>query len=251
MSRIIEKFFVKLADIFRFVISIFKQGLSAPFEFSEFIRQCFEIGWRSLPLASIAGWITGFVFITQTKTSLDIFGNAPILPGLLAIAVVRSLAPLLTALVLCGRVASQIAAEINAMRVTEQLDAMEVSGTNPVKFLLSTRVFACLTMLPILCFYAMLLCFWGGYTSISTFQQWSLSAFFDSVLSVLSFADFIGMLCRSLLFGLVIGICSCYVGYFHHYGAQGVGKAAHSAVVNSIYLVFLSELLLLRLFSIF
>lgn len=251
MRTATEGFFVKLAHIFRFATLVIREGLTPPYERKEFIRQCFEIGWKSLALTSVSGFIVGFVFVTQTRTSLDVFGGTSAMPTLLAIAVVRSLAPLVTALVVCGRVGSQIGAEVNAMRITEQIDAMEVSATNPHKFLLSTRVWATTIMVPVLCFYAMLISFFGGFLSTATVSDLSFLAFLIQVFDSLHFIDLVGMVTRAIVFGFTIGMTSCYVGYHHHFGVQGVGKAANWAVVYSIFLIFLEELLILRFFSIF
>lgn len=251
MKKATEGFFVELAHIFRFVGRIIREAIKPPYEVNEWVRQCFEVGWKSLGLISISGFIVGFVFITQTRSSLDVFGSMSVLPKLLAIAVVRSLAPLVTALIVCGRVGSQIGGEINAMRVTDQIDAMDVSGTNPIKFLLSSRVIATSLMVPMLCFYAMMVSFLGGYLSITTHQEISFLAFMTEVIDSLTMTDLIGMVTRAVIFGLTIGVTSCYVGYYNNFGTEGVGKAANRAVVHSIFLIFLEEMLILRFFSIF
>lgn len=251
MKKATEGFFVKLAHILRFVSRIIREAIKPPYEINELVRQCFEIGWKSLGLISISSFIVGFVFITQTRSSLDVFGGMSVLPKLLAIAIVRSLAPLVTGLIICGRVASAIGAEINSMRITDQIDAMNVSGTNPVKFLLSTRVVATSIMVPVLCFYAMIVGFLGGYGSISMHQEISFIAFSSQVVDSLTHLDLMGMVTRSLIFGATIGFTSCYIGYYYFFGTVGVGKAANRAVVSSIFLIFLEELLILRFFSMF
>lgn len=251
MIKATEGFFVKLAHIFRFTRRVIWEGSKPPYEFNELVRQCFEIGWRSFALTSISGFIVGFVFITQTRYSLDVFEGMSVLPKLLSIAVVRSLAPLVTALIVCGRVGSQIGAEINAMRVTDQIDAMDVSATNPFKYLLSTRVMATSLMVPVLCFYAMVVSFFGGFLSISTHQEISFMAFSSQVFASLDLMDLVGMVTRAVIFGFTIGLTSCYVGYYNHFGTEGVGQAANRAVVHSIFLIFIEEMLILRFFSIF
>src|SRR5690606_25150342 len=153
MGSKIEKLLIEFARIHRFMISVLREAVSPPYEFKEIIRQCYEIGWKSFPLIVLAGFIVGFVFTKQSRLSLQEFGATSWLPALISTAIVRALAPLMTALIASGKVGSQIGAELISMYVTEQIDAMEVSGTNPTKFLISTRIIATTTMIPVLCFY--------------------------------------------------------------------------------------------------
>src|SRR5690606_40997885 len=134
--------------------------------------------------------------------------------------------PLVTALVVCGRVGSQIGAEVNAMRITEQIDAMEVSATNPHKFLLSTRVWATTIMVPVLCFYAMMISFFGGFLSTATVSDLSLLAFLSQVFDSLQFIDLVGMVTLAIVYGYSIGMNRCYVGYHQLNVCQGAGCEA-------------------------
>ena len=154
VSKKIDGFFLKVYNAFQFTMRFFREAVWPPFEFKEVIRQCHEVGYKSLPLISLTGFITGLVFTKQSRPSLSDFGATSWLPSLVAIAIVRALAPLVTALICAGKVGSNIGAELGSMKVTEQIDAMEVSAINPFKFLVVTRVMATTIMLPVLMMYA-------------------------------------------------------------------------------------------------
>ena len=140
VTRRFDKLFLELAEVSSFIGRFFREVFLPPYEFKEIIRQCYEVGFRSLLLISTTGFITGIVFTNQSRPSLSEFGATSWLPSLIAIAIVRALGPLVTALIAAGKVGSSIGAELGSMNVTEQIDAMEVSGTDPFKFLVVTRV---------------------------------------------------------------------------------------------------------------
>ncbi len=218
-----------------------------PYEFKEIVQQCYEIGYKSLPLISLTGFITGIVFTNQSRPSLAEFGAASWLPSLIAIAIVRALAPLVTALIASGKVGSNIGAELGSMNVTEQIDAMEVSGTNPFKFLVVSRVLATTFMLPILTLYTMFLGLMGAYINVSMNEQTSFMTFIDDVFNAVTFLDVSASVLKSFVFGFTIGIVGCYKGYHSSKGTEGVGKAANASVVTSMFLVFIEELLSLQI----
>ncbi|MDX5479129.1 MAG: ABC transporter permease, partial [Cyclobacteriaceae bacterium] len=153
ISKKTDNFFRGLADAFAFVKRFFQEVWFPPYEFKEILRQCYEIGYRSLPLISLTGFIIGIVFTNQSRPSLAEFGATSWLPALISIAVVRALGPLVTALIAAGKVGSGIGAEIGSMKVTEQIDAMEVSAINPFKYLVITRTLATTLMIPVLVMY--------------------------------------------------------------------------------------------------
>src|SRR5438270_12542858 len=153
ITRRMDSFFIGLYDSFKFVLRFFKEVLRPPYEAKEIIKQCYEVGVNSLPLISLTGFITGLVFTKQSRPSLAEFGATSWLPSLVAIAIIKALAPLVTALIAAGKVGSNIGAELGSMKVTEQIDAMEVSAVNPFKFLVVSRVIATTIMIPILMFY--------------------------------------------------------------------------------------------------
>ncbi|ERM83393.1 ABC transporter permease [Rhodonellum psychrophilum GCM71 = DSM 17998] len=247
ITKNLDKFFTGLADAFAFVKRFFQEIWFPPYEFKEILRQCYEIGYRSLPLISLTGFIVGIVFTNQSRPSLSEFGATSWLPSLISVAVVRAMGPLVTALIAAGKVGSSIGAEISSMKVTEQIDAMEVSAINPYKYLVVTRVIATTLMLPILVMYTDFLALMGSYINVSQNELVSMSTFFVQVFEAISFLDIFSSIIKSLFFGFTIGIVSCYKGYNSTKGTEGVGKAANASVVMSMFLIFIEELLSLQI----
>lgn len=246
MGRKISSLLLEFAKLHRFLMRFYREVVSPPFEIKEIIRQCYEVGWKSFPLISLTGFIVGFVFTKQSRPSLEEFGATSWLPSLISIAIVRALAPLVTALIASGKVGSQIGAELSSMNVTEQIDAMEVSGTNPFKFLVVSRILATTIMIPVLCFYVAGIGLVGGYLSIISKDDLSLLSFFTQVFEAIQMVDIGAMVLRAVVFGFTIGFASCYIGYYSSNGTEGVGKAANSAVVASMFVVFIEELLIVQ-----
>jgi phospholipid/cholesterol/gamma-HCH transport system permease protein len=193
----------------------------------------------------------GIVFTNQSRPSLTEFGAASWLPALISIVVVRAMGPLVTALIAAGKVGSSIGAEIGSMKVTEQIDAMEVSATNPFKFLVVSRVLASTLMIPVLVMYTDFVALMGSFLSVSKNELVSLSTFFVQVFDALTFLDITSSLLKSLVFGFTIGIVGCYKGYNSTKGTEGVGKAANAAVVMAMFLIFIEELLSLQITNYF
>ncbi|MVZ62876.1 MlaE family ABC transporter permease [Sphingobacterium humi] len=249
MARKIESLLLEFAKMHRFLMRFFREVVSPPYEFKEIIRQCYEVGWKSFPLISLTGFIVGFVFTKQSRPSLEEFGAASWLPALISIAIVRALAPLVTALIASGKVGSQIGAELSSMNVTEQIDAMEVSGTNPFKFLIVSRILATTFMIPVLCFYVAGIGLAGGYLSIISKDQLSVLSYISQVFEAIAPKDIFAMVFRAIVFGFTIGFVSTYVGYNSSKGTEGVGKAANAAVVASMFIVFIEELLIVQILA--
>ncbi|MBA4301171.1 phospholipid/cholesterol/gamma-HCH transport system permease protein [Algoriphagus alkaliphilus] len=247
LSKKIDKFFTGLADAWNFVKRFFQEVLFPPYEFKEVIHQCYRIGVESLPLISLTGFIVGVVFTNQSRPSLSEFGAASWLPSLISIAVVRAMGPLVTALIAAGKVGSSIGAEIGSMKVTEQIDAMEVSATNPFKFLVVTRVLATTFMIPLLVMYTDFVALMGSFLSVNKNELVSMSTFFVQVFESLTFLDITSSIFKSILFGFTIGIVGCYKGYNSSKGTEGVGRAANAAVVMAMFLIFIEELLVLQI----
>lgn len=246
LSRRLDRIFVELARIYAFIARFFKEVFLPPYEFREIIRQCYEVGVRSLPLISLTGFIIGIVFTNQSRPSLADMGATALLPALISVAIVRAMAPLVTALIASGRVGSGIGAELGSMRVTEQIDAMEVSATNPFKFLVVSRVLATTLMIPALTMYTTFVALMGGYVNVHQNELTSLTAFFAQAFEAITFLDIFASAARSVVFGFTIGIVGCYKGYHSSKGTEGVGKAANSAVVTAMFLIFIEELLILQ-----
>jgi phospholipid/cholesterol/gamma-HCH transport system permease protein len=242
-----SRFFINIYHAFSFVIRFFKEAFVPPFHFKEFIRQCYNVGYKSLGLISVTGFITGLVFTKQSRPSLADFGATSWLPSLVAIAIVRALAPLVTALICAGKVGSNIGAELGSMKVTEQIDAMEVSAINPYKYLVATRVLATTLMLPLLMFYTAFVGLMGSYIDVHISEQTSLTTFFINAFSSITFLDYWASVAKALVYGFTIGIVSSYKGFNARNGTMGVGMAANSSVVVSMFLIFIEEIIIVQI----
>ena len=239
--------FVSLYNINNFILRFFREAFLPPFEIKEVIRQCYETGVRSFSLISLTGFITGLIFTKQSRPSLANFGAQSWLPSLVSIAIMRALAPLVTTLIAAGKVGSSIGAELGSMRVTEQIDAMEVSGTKPFKFLICTRVLATTLTIPILATYTAFVALLGGFVNVSVNEGTSYTSYWEQVFEPLTFVDFVASLAKAIVFGFTIGIVGCYQGYYSTKGTEGVGKAANGAVVTAMFLIFVEEILIVQI----
>lgn len=243
----IDGFFRSLHGAAKFVIRFFKEVLSPPYEFNEVIRQCYEIGAKSLALITLTGFITGFVFTKQSRPSLADVGATSWLPSLVAIAIIKGLAPLVTSLICAGKVGSNIGAEIGSMKVTEQIDAMEVSAVNPFKFLVVSRVLACTFMIPMLMFYTGFVSMLGAFINVHYNEMTSFTTFMEKAFEKISFLDIFAATFKSFVYGFTIGMVGCFKGYNSEQGTQGVGRAANTTVVVSMFLIFIEEMLIVQL----
>lgn len=247
ISKEIDEFFIGIHSATRFIIRFFKEAFTPPFELKEIIRQCYQVGYKSLFLITLTGFITGLVFTKQSRPSLAQFGAQSWLPSLVAIAIIRALAPLVTALICAGKVGSNIGAELGSMKVTEQIDAMEVSAINPYKFLVVTRVLATTIMIPVLMCFTGFVGMMGAYLNVYTNEMTSFRTFFNQAFTQISFLDVFSSLTKSIIYGFTIGIVGSYQGFFAKNGTEGVGRAANTAVVLSMFLIFVEEILLVQI----
>lgn len=242
-----NNFFVQLADFFIFVGRTTKATFSREFEFKEFIRQCYQIGYKSLPLISVTGLILGVVLTIQSRPALVNFGAVSSLPGMVVISLIRELGPVITALICAGKIGSGIGAELGSMKVTEQIDAMEVSSTNPMRFLVVTRVLAATLMIPLLVLYADALGILGTWGAANIKGDVSLILFFSQAFSHVEFLDLLPAVVKTFFFGAAIGLVGCYKGYTAGRGTESVGKAANSAVVIASLLVIIIDLIAVQI----
>jgi phospholipid/cholesterol/gamma-HCH transport system permease protein len=242
-----DKHLISINRASRFVVEYLKQAFVPPFHFSEIIRQCYEIGIKSLSLITLTGFITGVVFTKQSRPSLEDFGATSWLPSLMGIAIIRALGPLVTALICAGKVGSGIGAELGSMKVTEQIDAMEVSAINPFKFLVVTRVTASTISIPILAFYCIAVGLLGSYLNVHLEEATSFQTFIRNAFSSIRFIDLSTSVIKSVAYGFTIGIVGCYKGFQASKGTSGVGKAANQAVIISMFLIFLEEMIIVQI----
>jgi len=246
-TRLVGKFLEMLADAFIFILRVIKETFSRNFEFREFLRQCFQIGYKSLPLISITGTIMGLVLAIQTRPALVDFGAVTLLPGMVAISLIREMGPVITALICAGKIGSGMGAELGSMRVTEQIDAMEVSSTNPMRFLVVTRVLAATLMIPLLILYADALGILGSWAGANIKGDVSFVLFFSQAFSHVEFIDFIPAFIKSFFFGATIGLVGCYKGYNAGRGTESVGIAANSAVVLGSLMVIVLDVIAVQI----
>jgi phospholipid/cholesterol/gamma-HCH transport system permease protein len=242
-----SNFLINVADVSLFMSQIFKETFTRNFEFKEFMRQCFQIGYKTLPLISITGAIMGIVLTIQSRPVLVEFGAVNALPGMVAVSIIREMGPVITALICAGKIGSGMGAELGSMKVTEQIDAMEVSSTNPIRFLVVTRVMAATLMVPLLILYADALGIIGSWAGANIKGSVSFVLFFSQAFSSVSFSDFIPAVIKSFFFGAVIGLVGCYKGYNAGRGTVSVGIAANSAVVLSSLLVIIVDLIAVQI----
>jgi phospholipid/cholesterol/gamma-HCH transport system permease protein len=240
-------FLTNIADAFLFITRVIKATFSRSFEFKEFLRQCFQIGYKSLPLISVTGVIMGLVLTIQARPSLLSFGAVSLLPGMVAVSLIREMGPVITALICAGKIGSGMGAELGSMRVSEQIDAMEVSSTNPIKFLVVTRVLAATLMIPLLVLYADALGILGCWAGANIKGDVTFVLFFSQAFSQIEFIDFLPALIKTFFFGAVIGFVGCYKGYTAGRGTESVGIAANSAVVLSSLLVIIIDLIAVQI----
>jgi phospholipid/cholesterol/gamma-HCH transport system permease protein len=250
MSKLYQ-FLSETTDVSRFAIRFFKDGLKPPFETEEIIKQCYVIGYKSLPLVGITSFIMGLVLTIQSRPTLVEFGAQSWLPSMVAISIIREIGPVITALICAGKIGSSIGAELGSMKVTEQIDAMEVSGTNPFKFLVATRIIATTLMLPILVILADAVGIFGSYLAVNIKDTVSFTLFFNQVFNSLSFSDVVPAIIKTFFFGFAIGLIGCYKGYHSEKGTQGVGRSANSAVVIASLLVFILDLIAVQIADLF
>jgi phospholipid/cholesterol/gamma-HCH transport system permease protein len=219
----------------------FRNLFKGEFEWSEFVRQCYEIGYKSLTLVGITSFIMGIVLILQLRPTLVEFGAASMLPRTLAVSVIREIGPVITAIICSGKIASGIGAELGSMKVTEQIDAMEVSGANPLQYLVVTRVLATCLMVPLLTIMGDMLSLIGGYLALNMTDEISPTLYFTKCFAALEFVDFVPALVKTFFFGLAIGFVGCYKGFNSNRGTESVGIAANSAVVTASLWIFVID----------
>jgi len=240
-------FFKEVGDIARFTGRFFKEITKPRQEYDEFINQCFWIGYKTFTLVGITAFIMGLVLTIQSRPTLVEFGAASLLPSMVSVSLVREISPVITALICAGKIGSGMGAELGSMRVTEQIDAMEVSGTNPFKYLVVTRVMASTLMVPILSILAIAISLYGGYLGVNLKGSVSWSLYWFQAFDALSFGDFIPSLVKTFFFGFAIGIVGCYKGYNSQKGTEGVGRSATTAVIVASLMVFILDLIAVQI----
>lgn len=250
-SNALNRFLNETGEISRFTGRFFIEAFRPRYEFGEFLRQSFMLGYKSLPLVAVTAFIMGLVLTIQSRPTLVEFGAESWLPKMVAVSLVREIAPVITALICAGKIGSGIGAELGSMRVTEQIDAMEVSGTNPYKYLVVTRVMATTLMIPVLAVLADAISLYGGYLGCNLRGTVSWQLYWNQCFDSLVYGDFMPAFIKTFFFGFAIGIVGCYKGYNTRGGTEGVGLSANSAVVLASLLVFIIDLIAVQIADIF
>ncbi len=236
-----------VGDLGFFCWRIARTAFSRPFEGAEFLRQLDSFGAKSLPLVALAGAATGVVLSLQTRDSLVRFGAKSLLPAIIVYSLIRETGPIITGLIASGRVGAAIGAELGSMRVTEQIDAMEASGVDPHKYLASTRILACVVAMPLLTLAADFFGILAGWAASTLADPVSLNLFLSNGLHGVTFTDILPPTIKTAIFGLIIGVVSCFQGMRSSGGTEGVGRSATSSVVLSSLFIIVADILLVRL----
>jgi phospholipid/cholesterol/gamma-HCH transport system permease protein len=242
-----KKFLDETGNLAQFTGRFFSTGIRPRYEHKELFNQCYHIGYLSLPLVGLTSFIMGLVLTMQLRPSLVDYGVESQLPVMVGLAIVREIGPVITALIFAGKIGSSIGAELGSMKVTEQIDAMTVSGIKPFKYLVATRVMATTFMLPLLTILGDAISLFGAYLGVNIRSVTSIDLFFLQVFKSLEFTDVLPAIIKTIFFGFAVGIVGCYKGFNSNKGTQGVGISANSAVVLSSVLIFVIDLLAVQI----
>lgn len=250
LPKSIEEFFLKVSGLTLFALRNIKEVFKPPYEFNETLKQMYAIGYKSLPLVAITGIIIGFTLSLQSIPTLQKFGASSLVPSMVALAVILEIGPVITSLIFAGKIGSGIGAELGSMKVTEQIDAMEVSGCNPFKYLVVTRVTAATFMLPLLVILSDFMSLLGGFIALNISNQMSLKLFLMNSFSNIDLRELLPATLKTFVFGFSIGVVGCFEGYNADRGTESVGIAANTAVVIASLLVILIDMVMVQLTSI-
>ncbi len=237
----------RTADLVMFVAVFARKCFSRPFEGRELVRQMDEAGSKSLLLVMVTGLSIGVVLSMQSRATLARFGAESVLPSMIALSVIKEIGPVLTSLVLAGRLGAGIAAEIGSMRVTEQIDALEVAALKPFNYLVVTRVLACMVMFPVLTTCCDVVAILGGFLESAVASGMHYKLFVDSAFESVRISDLVFSTAKTSVFGFIVGIVGCSMGYNVRGGTRDVGQNAMQAVVLSSLLILIVNVVLVRI----
>jgi phospholipid/cholesterol/gamma-HCH transport system permease protein len=240
--------FAWFGELGEFCASASRAAVRPPYEGRELLRQMDEIGAKSLPLVALAGAASGMIMSLHTRDALTRFGAESLLPEIIVMSLIKESGPIITALVVSGRVGAGIGAELGSMKVTEQIDAIESSAVNPYKFLVATRVLACMLMLPLLTIVADFCGVMTGWLAIMLAKPMAFQLYLNDGFDGVAFSDLLPSTFKAVMFGLLIGLVGCFQGMRTSGGTEGVGRASTSSVVISSLFVILADVVLVKLF---
>jgi phospholipid/cholesterol/gamma-HCH transport system permease protein len=250
-TGLVSEFFEWFGSLGVFSWQVLRAAVTPPYEGRELVRQLDEVGSKSLPLVAMAGAAIGAVLSMEARSSLSRFGAKAMLPSAIVYSVVLEMGPIITGLVVSGRVGAGIGAELASMKVTEQIDAIEASAINPYRLLAATRILACILMLPLLTLAADASGVFAGWLTQTLVEPVSLRQFINSGFSGATFNDFLPPTFKTAVFGLIVGLIACFQGMRTQGGAEGVGRAATNSVVLSSLFVILADVVLVKFILVF
>ena len=220
-----------------FLARAFLYASTPPLKFSRVLQQIRFIGFQSILVIFLTGAFTGMVLALQGFYTLNRFGSTALLGPMVALSLIRELGPVLSGLMVTGRVGSAMTAEIGIMRITEQIDALELMGLNPFRYLVVPKLFACVLSLPLLSSIFNVVGIFGGYLIGVRLLGMGKGTYFAEMANYVDMDDILGGIYKSLTFGVLITWVCCYKGYYTRFGAEGVSKATTQAVVLSSVLI--------------
>jgi phospholipid/cholesterol/gamma-HCH transport system permease protein len=250
IPKAFQRVLVEIWGLYDFSKKFFKEFLMPPYELREILRQFYEIGNKSFSLVGITGFIIGFVLALQAVPTLKPFGATSLIPAMVSVSLVREIGPVIIGLICAGKIGSGIGAELGSMKVTEQIDAMEVSACDPFKYLVVTRVVATTLMIPLLIIYADAIASLGGYLALNIQSDISIRFYYSQIFHSLQFQDLIPPTIKTFFFGYAIGMVGCFKGYNADRGTESVGIAANTAVVAASLLVIVLDMVAVQISNI-
>jgi phospholipid/cholesterol/gamma-HCH transport system permease protein len=227
------------------------EAFRPPYEAGEIVRHLYQFGLRSAPLILTSGFAIGIVLSMHTRASLERFGAEAMIPAGLAIAMIRETGPLITGLLVSGRVGAGIGAEIGAMKVTEQIDALEANAVDAFKYLVVTRTIALMIAMPLLTIMMDFAGIAGGYAAEAAVSGMSWHLYFERAFSLITYADLITATLKTIIFGYLIAVVASYLGFTTSRGTEGVGEASTRSVVMASILIILSDVILVKIIFFF
>lgn len=251
LKDLLARFFEWFGELGMFCWRLVRSAVAPPYEIRELLRQMDAIGAMSLPLVALAGAATGVVLSLEISDSLARFGAKSMLPEVIVFSIIKESGPVITGLVVSGRVGAGIGAELGSMKVSEQIDAMDASAVDPYRYLVATRVLACILMMPLLTLAADFCGVFMGWVGTTLAHPVSLHYFINHGLQEVEFNDFIPPVLKTAVFGAIIGVVACFQGMRTKGGTEGVGRSATSSVVLSSLFVILADVVLVRLILVF
>ena len=246
-QSVLYGFLDEAGRLFTFVGEFFRRVWRRPFEFKELLNQMDEVGSKSFLLVAVCGLAIGIVLAMQSRGTLARFGAEAFLPSMLALSVFKEIGPVITGLVLAGRLGAGFAAEIGSMKVTEQIDAMEAAALKPFHYLVVTRVLACVIMFPLMTILVDMIAMSGGFMESVLASGMDWRVFIDTAFSSMRCVDIVVDTLKTSIFGFIVGIVACFLGYTVRGGTREVGQAAMQAVVLSSLLILIADVVVVRI----